>query len=87
MTPCPIRAIVSNYSTHLLDLPGSPCFVPEFFNVSAKWGPDWYRRFNGHMICTKQVKEVCHRHPTKGSPNARTPVQTTSWLRRATGLY
>ena len=55
LSPCPIRAVVSNYSSHLLDLPGSPCFVPDFFNASAKWGPDWYRRFNGHMICTKQV--------------------------------
>jgi hypothetical protein len=59
MAPCPIRAVVSNYSTHLLDLPGGPCLVPDFFNNSAEWGADWFRRFNGHMICTKQVCGLC----------------------------
>jgi hypothetical protein len=58
MQPCPIRAIVSNYSTHLLGLPGSPCEMPSLTNTSTMFGPDWYRRFNGHMICTQQVGDV-----------------------------
>jgi len=68
MMPCPIRAVVSNYSSHLLDLPGKPCFVPDYFDSNAKWGPDWYRRFNGHMICTKQTRRLNIWGPEQESP-------------------
>jgi hypothetical protein len=61
LKPCPIRAVVSNYSTHLLGLPGNPCVMPSLVNTTnATFGPDWYRRFNGHMICTQQVRWACY---------------------------
>ena len=32
LTPCPIKAVVSKYSTHLLNLPGNPCRMPYWTN-------------------------------------------------------
>ena len=101
---CPIRAIVSNYSTHLLNLPGNPCQMPVWTDWVINGGPGkadpypdpanpplfgrkWFRRFGGHMICTKTVRRFNIWGPDQGQmvlappSNARNAVAwPLNWL-------
>ena len=70
LKPCPFKAVLPKYSTHLLNLPGKPCqatmkpwLIPGNNGSMVGFLPlnssgDWSRRFYNGITCTVQTRRL-----------------------------
>jgi len=69
ISPCPFRAVLPKYSTHLLNLPGNPCnatmkpYLVQDDTETVGFLPlndtgDWSRRFYNGIVCGVQTRRL-----------------------------